>query len=143
MFFFLIQYYNNYLYLFNSDLICIEIDGRISQSCMDDLSVCPWNCKERVDQMPELRKFQTIESDVYWFETTNEEQKQRCCAENETGKALTFYFATKAVQYTADRILEAKILNHGEWKLHETLSLVHYVFIIYWYNITIKFGQLL
>lgn len=92
---------------------------------MDDLSLCPWSYKELADKLPELCESQTMESDVYWFETTDGEQKQRCSAKHESGKALTFYIATKAVQQEEDKILEANVLDEGEWKLHETHCLVY------------------
>lgn len=92
---------------------------------MDDLSLCPWSYKERSDKLPELCESQTMESDVYWFETTIEEQKQRCSAKQKTGQALTFYIATKAVNQIDDKILEANVLDEGKWKVHETHCLVY------------------
>lgn len=100
----------------NRNLIRIERDGRISESNIPDLSASPWEYQERVDNMPALETFQTMESNVYWFETS----KQRCVAKQETGHALNFYVATKAVQQTDEIVLQANVFNEGKWKLYET-----------------------
>lgn len=100
--------------------IHIEIDGRISESSIPDLNVCPWDNQERIDKLPKMKGFQTLESNVYWFETVAGEQKQRCCAQQETGEPLHFYIATNAGHKAEDKILEAYVLEKGRWKVYET-----------------------
>lgn len=68
------------MFFLNRNLIRIERDGRISESNIPDLSASPWEYQERVDNMPALETFQTMESNVYWFETS----KQRRVAKQET-----------------------------------------------------------
>uniref|UniRef100_A0A8W8JED0 Uncharacterized protein n=1 Tax=Magallana gigas TaxID=29159 RepID=A0A8W8JED0_MAGGI len=101
--------------------IRIEMDGRISESSIPDLYVCPWGNQEFLDKLPKLNTFQTIESDVYWFETIAGEQKQRCCAQQETGEPLNFYIATNAVHEAGDKILQSYVHEEGNWKLYETV----------------------
>lgn len=98
------------------NLIRIERDGRISESNIPDLSASPWEYQERVDNMPALETFQTMESNVYWFETS----KQRRVAKQETGQDLNLYVATNAVQHTDEIVLQANVFNEGKWKLCET-----------------------
>lgn len=104
----------------------IEMDGRISESSIPDLYVCPWENKEFLDKLPKLNTFQTIESNVYWFETISGEQKQRCCAQQETAEPLNFYIATNAVHEAGDKILQSYVHEEGNWKLYETVCEVHY-----------------
>lgn len=106
--------------------IRIEMDGRISESSIPDLYVCPWGNQEFLDKLPKLTTFQTIESDVYWFETIAGEQKQRCCAQQETGEPLNFYIATNAVHEAGDKILQTYVHEEGNWKLYETVCEVNY-----------------
>lgn len=108
-------------------LIRIEIDGRISESNIPDLSVSPWQYQERIEGMPPLDTFQTMGSNVFWFETYDGKQNQRCTAKQETGEALNFYVATKAVQQIDETLLQAYVLNEGKWKLFETQCLGGYV----------------
>lgn len=61
-----------------------------------------------------------MESNVFCFETTEEEQKRPCCAKKETGHPLDFYVAIKDVTQTDDKILQAYVLNKGKWKLYDT-----------------------
>lgn len=103
-------------HFFNRNLIRIERDGKIKESNIPDLSASPWEYQERVDKMPTLDPFQTMESNVYWFEIS----KQRCVAKQETGEPLNFYVASKAVQQTDEIVLQANVLNEGKWKLYET-----------------------
>lgn len=79
-----------------------------------------WFFEEGKEALPKLNESQTMESNVYCFETTKDEQKQPCYAKQETGQPLDFYVATKAVNQTDDKILQAYVLNEGKWKLYET-----------------------
>lgn len=106
--------------------IRIEMDGRISESSIPDLYVCPWENQEFLDKLPKLNTFQTIESNVYWFETMAGEQKQRCCAQQETGEPLNFFIATNVVHEACDKILQAYVQEEGNWRLYETYCEVNY-----------------
>lgn len=106
----------SFVFFLNRNLIRIERDGRISESNIPDLSASPWEYQERVDNMPALETFQTMESNVYWFETS----KQRRVAKQETGQDLNLYVATNAVQHTDEIVLQANVFNEGKWKLCET-----------------------
>lgn len=106
-------------------MIRIETDGSISQSNIDELSLCPWSYNELAEKLPDLYQSQTMESNVYWFKTTDGEQKKRCSAKHETGKALTFQIATKAAQQKDEKLLKANVLIEGKWILHEAHCLVY------------------
>lgn len=92
----------------------------MSESVIDNLSVCTWDCRDGEEELPELKKSQTMESNVYCFETTKGGQKRPCCAKQETGQPLDFYVAIKAINQTDDKILQAIVLNNGTWELYET-----------------------
>lgn len=102
--------------------IFIEIDGRLSKSNIDNLSSCTWDYRDGEEALPELNEFQTMETNVYCFETTNDEQRSNCCAKQETGRPQDFYVAIKAANQTEDKILQAYVLhvNEGNWKLYDT-----------------------
>lgn len=63
-----------------------------------------------------------MESNVYCFETTNDEHRSEWCAKQETGRPIDLYVAINAVDQTEDKIIQAYVLhvNEGDWKLYDT-----------------------
>lgn len=63
-----------------------------------------------------------MESNVYCFETTNDEHRSERCAKQETGRPIDLYVAINAVDQTEDKIIQAYVLhvNEGDWKLYDT-----------------------
>ena len=117
-----------YLIVFNyRNLVRIEIDGGISKSSLPNLRTIPWEYQERIDSMPALDQFQTMESNVFWFTCTNEDPPRKCSVMQATGQPLTFFVASKAVDYVADTVLQAKVLYNGKWQLHETQCQVNLI----------------
>lgn len=98
-------------------LIRIEFDGRVTESVIDNLKTCPWEYQERVDKLPTLETFQTMESNIFWFENN---KGHRCCATLDTEQQITIYVATKAVKCVADVVLRAGVLNDRKWIFTET-----------------------
>jgi hypothetical protein len=109
------------------NVIRIECDGQVSESVVDNLITCPWGYQERLDKLPLLEPFQTMESNIYWFENAN--GGQRCCATLGNGLPLTFYVATKAVKCVADMVLRAGVFSDGKWVFTETNCKVSLLFL--------------
>ncbi|XP_061167517.1 uncharacterized protein LOC133176409 [Saccostrea echinata] len=109
------------------NLIRIELDGRVSESVINCVITCPWGYQERVEKMPSLDTFQTMETNIYWFESDIEGQRKRCCVTLGVGQPITFYVASKAVKHIADTVLQAKVLCDGKWSLSETQCQGEYV----------------
>lgn len=101
-------------------VIRIEKDGILSESHIPDLNVCAWKNQELLDKLPDLKTFQSLASNAYWFEKTGEKQKQRCCVQQGTGQHLNIYIATNVVYEAGDKILQAYVLAKGRWNLYET-----------------------
>ncbi|XP_062613523.1 uncharacterized protein LOC134275265 [Saccostrea cucullata] len=109
------------------NLIRIDLDGRVTESVLKTISTRSWGYQERVENLPSLETFQTMETNIYWFESNNNGQTKRCCVTLGGGQKITFYVASKAVKHIADMVLQAKVLYDGKWSISETQCQGEYV----------------
>ncbi|XP_022289634.2 uncharacterized protein LOC111101438 [Crassostrea virginica] len=106
---------------FKKNMVRIEIDGTISESVLPHLCTFPWEYEDRANNIPELDQFQTMESNILSFYSTNESGiPENCTVEQNTGEPITFFLASKAVDHVADTVLQAKVLWNGKWQTYET-----------------------
>ena len=108
-------------YLDYRNMVRIEIDGTISESVLPHLFTFPWEYEDRANNIPELDQFQTMESNILSFYSTNESGiPKNCTVKQNTGEPITFFLASKAGDHVADTVLQAKVLWNGKWQTYET-----------------------